>query len=184
MPRLARQDYGCLDDARITTTGRQYYGTGKPGVERGKQFATPSKWGEKPRGETMINKTVCGISFVALAGVLALAPMIAAQSSYQAASKNVTITGTVTCSKYVNSRPERKGFTGAEAIRLCASQGYPYVIVSGKNVYPLEGDKTQMAKLAGEKVTVTGHVDTDRPERATEAYQGTVAASTIVPATN
>ncbi len=89
--------------------------------------------------------------------------------------KGVNITGTVTCTKYVNSKPDRKGFTAAEAIRLCASQGYAYVIVSGKNVYPLEGDKTQMAKLAGEKVTVTGHVITDRPEGATEAYQGTVA---------
>jgi len=129
----------------------------------------------------MIKSTM---SFFALATVLALAPIVAAQSSYQAASKEVNITGTVTCSKYVNSKPERKGFTAAEAIRLCASQGYAYVIVSGKNVYPLEGDKTQMAKLAGEKVTITGHILTDRPEGATEAYQGTVAATTIVPSAN
>jgi hypothetical protein len=130
----------------------------------------------------MINKMT--VSLFVLAGVFALAPMAAAASSPQAAPKDVTITGTVTCSKYVNSKPERKGFTAAEAIRLCVSQGFPYVIVSGKNVYPLEGDKTQMAKLAGEKVTVTGHVNTDRPEGATEAYQGTVAATTIVPASN
>jgi hypothetical protein len=56
--------------------------------------------------------------------------------------------------------------------------------VSGKNVYPLEGDKNQMAKLAGEKVTVVGHVITDLPQGATEAYQGTVAATSIVPASN
>jgi hypothetical protein len=123
-------------------------------------------------------------SLIVLTGVLALAPMIAAQPASQIASKDLTITGTVTCSKYVNSKPDRKGFTAAEAIRLCASQGYAYIIVSGKNVYPLQGDKTQMAKLAGEKVTVTGHVITDRPEGATEAYQGTVAATTIVPAAN
>lgn len=132
----------------------------------------------------MIKMTTCRIAFVALASVLALAPMVAAQFTSNAAPKDVTVTGTVTCSKYVYSKPERKGFTAAEAIRLCASQGYAYVIVAGKNVYPLEGDKNQIAKLAGEKVTVTGHVDTDRPAGATYAYQGTIAATTIVPAAN
>src|SRR5580692_1049029 len=130
----------------------------------------------------MINKTT--VPFILLAGVLAMASMVAAQPAGQAASKDVNITGTVTCTKYVNSKPSQKGFTAAEAIRLCASQGYAYVIVSGKNVYPLEGDKNQMAKLAGEKVTVVGHTVTDLPEGATEAYQGTVAATTIVPASN
>lgn len=132
----------------------------------------------------MIKMTTYRIAFVALASVLALAPMVAAQFTSNAAPKDVTVTGTVTCSKYVYSKPERKGFTAAEAIRLCASQGYAYVIVAGKNVYPLEGDKNQIAKLAGEKVTVTGHVDTDRPAGATYAYQGTIAATTIVPASN
>jgi hypothetical protein len=126
----------------------------------------------------MIKMTV---SFIVLAGVLALAPMIAAQSSSQAASKDVTITGTVTCAKYVYSKPDRKGFPVAEAIRMCASQGYAYVIVSGKNVYPLEGDKNQMAKLAGEKVTVTGHTITDRPAGATYAYQATGEATPLGP---
>jgi hypothetical protein len=139
---------------------------------------------KKPRGETMIKMTTCRTAFVVLASVLALAPMVAAQSTSKPASKDVTITGTVTCSKYVYSKPERKGFTAAEAIRLCASQGYAYVIVVGKNVYPLEGDKNQLAKLAGEKVTVTGHVDTDRPAGATYAYQETIAAKTIVPSAN
>ena len=132
----------------------------------------------------MINSTVRRMSFIACAGVLALAPMVAAQSSSQAASKDVTITGTVTRSKNIYSKPDRKGFTPAEAIRLCASQGYAYVIVSGKNVYPLEGDKNQMAKLAGKKVTVTGHVNTDQPEGVTYAYHDTVQATTIVPSTN
>jgi hypothetical protein len=132
----------------------------------------------------MINSTVRRMSFIVCAGVFALAPIVAAQSSSQAASRDVTITGTVTCSKYIYSKPDRKGFTAAEAIRLCASQGYAYVIVSGKNVYPLEGDKNQMAKLAGEKVTVTGHVNTDQPEGVTYAYHDTVQATTIAPSTN
>jgi hypothetical protein len=132
----------------------------------------------------MLNSTIRRMSFIMCAGVLALAPMVAAQSSSQAASKDVTITGTVTCSKYIYSKPDRKGFTPAEAIRLCASQGYAYVIVSGKNVYPLDGDKNKMAKLAGEKVTVTGHVNTDQPADVAYAYHDTVQLTTIVPSTN
>jgi hypothetical protein len=124
------------------------------------------------------------IPLMIIAGVLALAPIVAAQSSLKTALNDVTITGTVTCSKYAYSKPDRKGFTAAEAIRMCASQGYPYVIVSGKNVYPLQGDKNQMAKLAGEKVTVTGHVNTDRPAGETYAYHETVEATTIVPSAN
>lgn len=131
-------------------------------------------------GDAMTKTTVCGISLLVLAGVLSLAPLGAAQPASQAASKDITIKGTVTCSKYVNSKPDRKGFTAAEAIRMCVSQGYPYVIVSGKNVFPLEGNKNELAKLAGETVTVTGHVLTDRPAGATFAYQDTVEATTIV----
>jgi hypothetical protein len=132
----------------------------------------------------MTKSTVCRISFIVCAGVFALAAMVAAQSSSQAASKDVTITGTVTCSKYAHSKPDRKGFTAVEAIRMCASQGYGYVVVSGKDVYPLEGDKNQMAKLAGEKVTVTGHVNTDQPAGVNYAYHDAVQATTIVPSTN
>jgi hypothetical protein len=71
----------------------------------------------------MINKTIRRISFIVLAGVLMLATIAAGQTSSQARPEEVTITGTVTCSKYVYSKPERKGFTTAEAIRMCASQG-------------------------------------------------------------
>jgi hypothetical protein len=62
--------------------------------------------------------------------------------------------------------------------------GYSYVIVSGKNAYPLEGDRNKLAKLAGEKVTVTGHVDTDQPSNAKYTFHDTVAATTVVPSTN
>jgi len=137
----------------------------------------------------MINRMICRVSFVVLSvvvlsGVLAMAPKVAAQSSAQARAGEVTITGTVTCSKYVYSKPERKGFTTAEAIRMCASQGYSYVIVSGKDVYPLEGDSNKLAKLAGEKVTITGHVDTDQPTDAKYTYHDTIATTTVVPSTN
>ena len=130
-----------------------------------------------------MNKTmVCSIPMIVLAGVLALAPLVSAQTGQQQAVplKEFTITGTVTCSKYVYSKPERKGFSPAEAIRLCISQGYSYVIVSGKDVYPLEGDRKQLAKLVGEKITITGHTDTSHLA-PTYAYHDPLAATTIGP---
>jgi len=135
---------------------------------------------ENRKGETMINKLT--VSFIVLAGVLALAPRVTGQASSQAPPEEVTITGIVTCSKYVYSKPDRKGFTPAEAIRLCASQGYSYVIISGRNVYPLEGDKNKLAKLAGEKVTITGHVDTDQPTNAKYSFHDAIATTTVAPA--
>ena len=122
------------------------------------------------------------VSLAVLAGVLALASTAAtAQAGSQTPAKGVTITGTVTCSKYVNSKPDRKGFTQAEAIRMCASQGYAYVIVSGKSVYRLQGDHNQIAKLAGDKVTVVGYFNTDEVKGSEYAYQGTVEGVTITP---
>ena len=124
----------------------------------------------------------CGLSIV-LAGSFLLAPTVASQTSSQTPSDEVTITGTVTCSKYVYSKPDRKGFTPAEAIRMCASQGYSYVIVSGRNVYPVEGDRNKLAKLAGEKVTVTGQVETDLATNTNYTYHQTVSATTITSST-
>jgi hypothetical protein len=139
-------------------------------------------WAKCPKEKTMKKMIDCRISLILIASVFALAPVAGAQS--KASSKDVTITGTVTCAKYAFSKPDRKGFTPAEAIRMCASQGYAYVIVVGKDVYPLKGDKNQMAKLAGEKVTVTGYVDADQPAGVTYAYHETVSATSIVPSTN
>ena len=132
----------------------------------------------------MKNIIASRIPLMLIAGVLSLAPIAGAQSSMKGGSKDVTITGTVTCAKYAFSKPDRKGFTAAEAIRMCINQGYAYVIVAGKDVYPLKGDKNQMAKLAGEKVTVTGYVDTDQPSGVSYAYHETVDATTIVPSSN
>jgi hypothetical protein len=136
-----------------------------------------------PRGDTMRKQTICGISLVAVAGMLALVPAAGAQSA-KAASNQVTITGTVTCSKFVNSRPDRKGFSAAEAIRLCVRQGYDYVLISGKNAYTLQGAKDELAKLAGSKATVAGRVNTDLPTGAVVAVKDTVDVAEVAPAAN
>jgi hypothetical protein len=143
-----------------------------PGKLKAKWFAAVVRTGRK----TMKNITA---ALAVLAGALALASTnVSAQS---APKSGVTITGTVTCSKYVNSTPYQKGMTQTEAIHMCISQGYSYVIVSGKNVYRLQGDSKQLAKLAGDKVTVVGYFNTDEPKGPEYAYQGTVQGVTITP---
>jgi hypothetical protein len=132
----------------------------------------------------MNKMTICKVSLIVLADVFALPPLVAAQSSSQAAPKTVSVTGTVSCSRFAGAVIPRKGFTVAETIRLCINQGGDYTLVSGKNIYPLQGDKKQLWAMAGEKVTVTGNVVTDRPEGLNYAYQAPVQATTIVPSAN
>lgn len=129
----------------------------------------------------MIKKMAGRISFVALTVVFAAAPVVLGQTASQARPADVTITGTVTCSKYVYSGPNRKGFTAAEAIRMCISQGYSWVIVSGRDIYPLEGDYGKLAKLAGEKVTITGHVDTERSVNRNFVYHDVIDTTAVAP---
>lgn len=121
--------------------------------------------------------------FIVLAAFCVVLPAAAGQSSSRSAAP-VTITGQVSCSKFEGPVIPRKGFTVAETIHLCISQGYSYTIVSGKNVYPLIGDKNQLAKLAGETVTVSGHLNPDMAPGATYAQMAPVAADSVVPAKN
>ena len=48
----------------------------------------------------MTKIAICRIPLLVLAGVLALAPMIAAQSSVQAEANAVSIAGRVSCSRF------------------------------------------------------------------------------------
>ena len=121
--------------------------------------------------------------FAVLASPFVALTATAGQSSRSDTSA-VTITGQVSCSKFVGPVIPRKGFTVAETIRLCISQGFSYTIVSGKKIYPLVGDKNQLAKLAGETVTVTGHVNPDMSVGATYALMDPVEADTVIPSKN
>jgi hypothetical protein len=142
------------------------------------------KMGRKPRGETMINKVK--ISFIVLAGVLALAPMLAAQSSVQAEANAVSITGRVSCSRFgVGSITARKGMSIAQTIWYCATfQGGQYTLVSGKQIFLLTGDRNLLEKMSGQTVVVAGHVSQAEPAPTSYALMGTLQATTIAPAKN
>jgi hypothetical protein len=132
----------------------------------------------------MINKVK--ISFIVLAGVLALAPMVAAQSSVQAEANAVSITGKVSCSRFgIGSITARKGMSVAQTIWYCATfQGGQYTLVSGKQIFLLTGDRNLLAKMAGQTVVVAGHVSQNEPPATSYALMGTLQATTIAPAKN
>jgi hypothetical protein len=130
----------------------------------------------------MNKTTVCRISFAALASAFALVPGAAAQSVAKAAENDVKITGTLSCTLFARTKPYRKGFTTAEAVHLCISQGYGYVVVSGRNIYPIDGDSKLLWKLAGETVSITGHVNEDKAKDTSFVYKEKVQATTITPA--
>lgn len=53
---------------------------------------------------------------------------------------------------------------------MCIKQGMKYALVAGDKVYTLEGDESELEKLAGQKVTVAGKLTGD-----------TLAASSVAP---
>jgi hypothetical protein len=123
------------------------------------------------------------ISLIAFAGVLMLAPMMAAQSTEQAAANAVNVTGRVSCSTFGRgSVTARKGMSVAQTIWYCANfQGGQYTLVSGNRIYALSGDPKQLAKMSGQTVTVAGHMVPESTDRAAVAFMGTVAVTEVVP---
>ena len=66
-----------------------------------------------------------------------------------------TITGTITDSMCGVSHMA-KDKTPAECTRMCVKDGMKYALAADKKLYTLEGHEPELAKLAGQKVTVKG----------------------------
>jgi ribosomal protein L19 len=49
-----------------------------------------------------------------------------------------------------------KNLTPAQCTRECVKQGSDYALVVGSKVYTLKGDKAQIDKFAGQRVTIKG----------------------------
>jgi hypothetical protein len=64
-----------------------------------------------------------------------------------------------------------KNATPAQCTRACVKQGSDFALVSGSKVYTLKGDKAQLDKFAGQKVTIKG-----------EASGDTITVKSVMPA--
>ena len=123
------------------------------------------------------------VSLLVIAGVLAMAPMISAQSSMKAAANAVSITGKVSCSRFGRgSVTARKGMSVAQTIQYCANfQGGEFTLVSGNKIYKLSGDTKVLAKMSGQTVQVAGRLVPEPTDTAAMVQMGTVAITDVVP---
>jgi hypothetical protein len=110
----------------------------------------------------------------------------ASQSNTKTDSNTVTITGKVSCSRFgIGSITARKGMSIAQTIQYCVNfQNGQYTVVSGNQIFGLTGDRNLLAKMSGQTVTVSGHLNTDQPSGTSYALMGTVEATTVTPAKN
>lgn len=121
------------------------------------------------------------IYFIMLAGILTLAPMLAAQSSEQTGANAVNVTGRVSCSRFGRgSVTAHKGMSVTQTIWYCANfQGGQYTLVSGNRIYALSGDPKQLANMAGQTVTVAGHMVPESADTSAVAFMGTLAVTEV-----
>lgn len=49
--------------------------------------------------------------------------------------------------------------SAAECTRKCVNQGADYALATGDKIYTLKGNKTEVRKLASQKVTIKGTVE-------------------------
>jgi hypothetical protein len=132
--------------------------------------------------KTMKPMLAARMALIICGGIVAALP-VAAQSSRNAEVAPVSITGKVSCTKFGRgSVTARKGMSVAQTISYCVTfQGGDYTVVSGNKIYRLDGDKNTLAKLAGQTVTVGGHIVPEPSDEATVALMGTVAVSDVAP---
>ena len=123
------------------------------------------------------------VSLLVIAGVLAMAPMISAQSSMKADANAGSITGKVSCSRFGRgSVTARKGMSVAQTIQYCANfQGGEFTLVSGNKIYKLSGDTKVLAKMSGQTVQVAGRLVPEPTDTAAMVQMGTVAITDVVP---
>jgi hypothetical protein len=138
------------------------------------------------KGAAMKKVAIYAGLFALLASPFAVPAAETAQSSTPAENNGVSITGTVSCAKFGRGTvTPRKGMSVAQTIQYCVVfQHSDYILVAGKQIFRLSGDRNQLAKLSGETVTVAGHMLPTPTDVETYALMGTVAVSNIAPTKN
>jgi len=84
-----------------------------------------------------------------------VAALLFALGSTVAVAQQQSLTGTLTDSMCGTSHIA-KDKTPAECTRMCVKDGMKYALAVDKKLYTLEGHEAELAKLAGQKVTVKG----------------------------
>ena len=85
---------------------------------------------------------------------------LALVAAITAFARQQTLKGTLTDSMCGASHMA-KDKTPAECTRMCVKDGMKYALAADKKLYTLEGREAELAKLAGQKVTVKGTLKAD-----------------------
>ena len=93
-----------------------------------------------------------------LAAFVAPSATVGARSP-RSAPTAITLTGTVSCGHCQGIQPLHKGYTPFSWALNSVSQGDDIVLVSGDQVYKLQGDKDNLLKFMSAKARVSGRLD-------------------------
>jgi hypothetical protein len=86
--------------------------------------------------------------------------MLAFAGAFAAEAQQQSLAGVVTDSM-CGATHMAKDKTPAECTQMCVKDGMKYALATEKKVYTLEGHEAELAKLAGQKVTVKGTLKGD-----------------------
>jgi hypothetical protein len=95
---------------------------------------------------------------VAVAAVLALCSMFAMGAGAAPVSQHVTMTGYISCTTCLQPNT-CKAQTRLSCIQWWVNQGASYVLVVGNDHYTLSGSEKELAKVAGDSVTISGDLE-------------------------
>lgn len=96
-----------------------------------------------------------GIFFASASVAFAIGRSVQAASPAQAGDDQQTVAGVITDS-HCGARHEDSTRSPAECARMCVRNGSKYVLVDGDKIYELQGDASQIAPLAGQRVSISG----------------------------
>ena len=102
----------------------------------------------------MIRKT----KYQALAAVAVLALSATLATVAGAVNQHVTLSGWISCTTCLLPNT-CKAQTRLSCVQTWVSQGAAYVLVVGNAHYRLSGDEKELAKAAGDEVTITGELN-------------------------
>ena len=86
--------------------------------------------------------------------------LVALTGAFAAFAQRQSLTGVVTDST-CGATHMAKDKTPAECTQMCVKDGVKYALAADKKLYTLEGHEAELAKLAGQKVTVKGTLKGD-----------------------
>ncbi len=84
-------------------------------------------------------------------------------------AQNQSFTGVVSDDMCGAKHTMMPGKPDAECVRACVKSGAKYALVSGGHVYILQGQPTELDKLAAQKVKITGKLNGNTIEVASVA---------------